>query len=246
MPNWCYNSLQITGKEETLTRFLSENAFLDDNGKVIKGTIDFSRSVPQPDPKPCDFDWYWWNIRNWGTKWNNNQDKILDRDSKTQASGGFDTAWAPPEAWVRSVADKYHGLRFELEYEEPGMDFAGRFIAEYEYDNENEGFLWTNEEQWSPYELISDACHDFFEKYVEKHSIDFDRLNSSNFETEFEKIMEKHLTQMFEEMEFEVDNLFYKYCDQDDMRDEFSDWLQDHVKTKSVEPTKKKIKVEFH
>lgn len=259
MPNWCSNSLTITGDEKLLTRFLSENAFLEDDGKVIPGTIDFSRSVPPPDPKPADFDWYWWNVRHWGTKWNNSKDEqILDRDSPTHASGGLNTAWAPPKAWVTAVARKYQGLRFVLEYEEPGMDFAGRFVAE--YVTENGGYFYTNEEEWSPYELVWENCCAFFEKYVQEHASDFD-LNRfrSDFETEFEKVMKKHGSLMFSQMDNEVENLCFKCVDEEDMQNEFSDWLQNYVnekvpvkKVESIDvpeglesPKKKRIKVNF-
>ena len=41
------------------------------------------------------------------------------------AQYGFDTAWSPPETLIEKVSVDWPTLTFRLEYEEPGMNFAG-------------------------------------------------------------------------------------------------------------------------
>lgn len=84
----------------------------------------------------------------WGTKWN------LDADTRVRAAGcelvvyEFDTAWSPPDNWIRTVAKLYPLLRFELSYEEEGCDFTGRLIiAGGAVQNDVCRDLWEDDEQ---------------------------------------------------------------------------------------------------
>ena len=56
-----------------------------------------------------DNDWYHWNVRNWGTKWDakesfyNQEDKILE----------FQTAWSCPETVLMKMFERFPDLHFE-------------------------------------------------------------------------------------------------------------------------------------
>jgi hypothetical protein len=75
-----------------------------------------------------------WRIHYWGTKWD------LECADKEGAALGcythdpgvmsiaFDTAWSPPEAVIGYAAKQFPKLRFELEFGEPGMCFAGKTV----------------------------------------------------------------------------------------------------------------------
>ena len=72
---------------------------------------------------------YGWQSANWGTKWEPNLE-YADVENSDYAQYGFDTAWSPPETLIEKVSVDWPTLTFRLEYEEPGMNFAG--CCEYE------------------------------------------------------------------------------------------------------------------
>lgn len=79
-------------------------------------------------------DGYYWNIANWGTKWDVYSYAITAeemgwREGADSIRFEFDTAWSPPDKWLASVARLYPTLRFKLHYEEPGCFFAGDIFA---------------------------------------------------------------------------------------------------------------------
>jgi len=70
-------------------------------------------------------DWYHWNIRNWGCKWDvaiSDDNEFLDTSMDELKDGGvqynFDTAWSPPEQAIQELSRQYPNLTFKLYYEE--------------------------------------------------------------------------------------------------------------------------------
>lgn len=70
-------------------------------------------------------DWYDWNVRNWGTKWDvavHDNDKYPDTEitdeSKTSLGYRFNTAWSPPIEAITKLSTQYPTLNFNLSYEE--------------------------------------------------------------------------------------------------------------------------------
>lgn len=122
MPNWCENDLKVRGPVAEVHRFVTENE--GDAGEILS----FRKAIPVPPDSDTET-----TSRAWGTKW----DLSPGDGRRTTGTAGkqgtadyaFDTAWAPPAAWLRTVAAKYPRLRFTLEYIECGMGFAGRTKA---------------------------------------------------------------------------------------------------------------------
>lgn len=129
MPNWCENTLQVSGREEDVHRWVERAA-----------------SVCHPEPQPLWFEafvpppWYLhdsdlisWRCACWGTKWDAVFEEIgrwsLVR-SKGDARYRFDTAWSPPLAWLQRMAADYPELRFFLTYKEEDEDMAGEMLIE--------------------------------------------------------------------------------------------------------------------
>ncbi len=116
MPNWCNNSLSISGPNEDLEKLLRDA----DNGE--EGNFSLEKLVPIP--KELSEDWYNWRVSNWGTKWDIG--KVDIEKSDEHMSFNFETAWAPPIEAFNTISKNYPNLSFELTYEEPGMDFCGK------------------------------------------------------------------------------------------------------------------------
>jgi hypothetical protein len=141
MPNWCYNTLIVSGSAKEVEKFVLEN-----QGKG-EDPLLFSKSVPEPtyegytdsssktDPDGLP-DWCQWRLANWGTKWEPNsagsvvieEHKINNQPIKT-ANYQFETAWGPADVWFKRVIVKYKNLKFCLTYSEEGGDFGGAFVA---------------------------------------------------------------------------------------------------------------------
>lgn len=128
MPNWCSNYLQIRGNEEDINKFKEENKPTNESG-----ALSFNNSVPLPETEKDN--WYMWCIEYWGTKWDVNTDsELLDGDQDTVLDYSFDTAWAPPVAWLKAVYKKYPTLMFHMAWVEDAMCFSGEVFASAEDD----------------------------------------------------------------------------------------------------------------
>lgn len=94
-------------------------------------------------------DWYSWNNKHWGTKWDvavrNDEEYpetvLLEGGVDDHLIYNFNTAWAPPEEVVMELSRQYPNLTFDMEYEEEtgwGGEFvykAGEIVSRMEYDN---------------------------------------------------------------------------------------------------------------
>lgn len=136
MPNWCSNTLAIHGKTEDVYKFIEDNKNLEDSDIPLS----FERAIPTPDQTKFEGKeykevsnepdyWYNYHVSHWGTKWDVGEDAHAERhdngDGTSTVVYTFDTAWAPPEAWLAHAATNYNTLSMKLEYREAGMGFAG-------------------------------------------------------------------------------------------------------------------------
>lgn len=98
---------------------------------IIKPT-DMETYQLQKDPKHDDSiidfmgdNWYDWNVRNWGTKWDiavswNDEypETELVTDSKDTLVYSFNTAWSPPIPAIEELSRQYPECEITLSYEE--------------------------------------------------------------------------------------------------------------------------------
>ncbi len=148
MPNWCENSIDIDGPADKLALFVSR---IEENEDGM-----LSAHYPRPDSKvqqlneseecflhefkkqmgterevTLDEAWYYWNIHNWGTKWDIPLDELsyadLDPGDRTW-SVSFMSAWSPPVAWLHKVSEDNPELDFSIEFVEYGCCFAGAMV----------------------------------------------------------------------------------------------------------------------
>ena len=107
------------------------------------------QSDPNADPKvPWSGDnWYDWNIRNWGCKWDvgiADDNHFVDTSMDELKDGGvqynFDTAWSPPSEAIEKLSSQHPTLTFKLYYEEEQgwgaeveyINGEGKVILEYD------------------------------------------------------------------------------------------------------------------
>ena len=135
MPNWCSNSITITGPIETI-RPLYDEAIQDADDET--GLLNAMHPMPKHlhetvSPSADGEDWYTWRVNNWGTKWEVSSEGLEfedNGDGTATLSGWFDSAWAPPIGAYENFCDMMDNCVLEASYFEPGMDFAGFWSSE--------------------------------------------------------------------------------------------------------------------
>lgn len=115
MPNWCMNSVEISGDIKTLEA-MAEAAKQGD-------LLEYFAPIGEWD--------YGVAVDTWGTKWDVTcEDPYLDYGSNTLQLN-FDSAWGPPtEAYAK--AEETHEVRITADYYEPGMMFVGKYEDGYD------------------------------------------------------------------------------------------------------------------
>jgi len=127
-----------TGKMELKDYSYSNPVFAFWN--IIKPT-DMETYVLQRDPNHdntvIDFkgnNWYDWNVRNWGTKWDvgvGDEEKYpeteLIHDDETVIAYRFNTAWGAPIQAIETLSSQYPNLEFNLSFEEE-TGWGGEYI----------------------------------------------------------------------------------------------------------------------
>lgn len=89
--------------------------------------LDFDMILPTPRKLMEGQGWYDWRIANWGTKWE------VEAHMDTTPDGveyHFESAWSPPCQVIETLGANFPGLTFDLNYNEPGNCFVGRFRVE--------------------------------------------------------------------------------------------------------------------
>ena len=148
MPNWCNNTITISGQTETIKN-LWEEATAEDGGLLSAMSPQpkdmFHGNLGEKERKECEAkgipNWYDWNVSNWGTKWDVSTEGLEFTDNKdgtASITGWFDSAWAPPIGAYNTFCEDMDGVYLEAFYEEPGMCFVGCWDSEggddyYEY-----------------------------------------------------------------------------------------------------------------
>ena len=135
MPNWCNNTISLTGPKEKITAIYNkakeDNALLQQlkpMPEVLEGTTSPAPKEGKVQPLVDGHDnWYDWRVENWGTKWDVDMDGLELSDDGTTITGWFDSAWAPPiHAYEYFLTDNEDCSISSLYYE-GGMDFAGKW-----------------------------------------------------------------------------------------------------------------------
>jgi len=140
MPNWCDNTISISGNADSIKK-LKEfvgRPITDEDGKQIENVIySLANIMPStPDSPPLlgemskstgHEDWYHNNINSWGTKWDVCGNVYMSDYKEGDESIGysFDSAWSPPTLTTQTLSEIFPELSIEHKYYESGCDFWG-------------------------------------------------------------------------------------------------------------------------
>jgi len=155
MPNWCSNSITITGSKPVIDKI---EKIVREEEKADHGLLDFMYPCPKElESTTADgsknealikkyghSDWYSWKTDRWCTKWEVNEFYGVDRHDDT-ISFGFSSAWAPPLGAFEHFLSENDDCSIKAYYYEGGCDFAGVWedgadecIAPSEYKSDDE------------------------------------------------------------------------------------------------------------
>jgi hypothetical protein len=100
------DSSQLTADLESLNNLLA-------NGNLM---ADYQNKIDTLN------DWYYWNVREWGTKWEVDDCYVIREPNKLIYI--FSTAWSPPISALNKLAEQYLSLTMTLKCHDEGDMFA--------------------------------------------------------------------------------------------------------------------------
>lgn len=148
MPNWVSNDLTIEGNPELVIKLKEQVGKsyvypIENNGDLAYSIVEKTVNSPfsfwnviaptdmeayhsQPifdkeNPLWSGNDWYNWNSREWGSKWDTSNAELVSE----QTNGdnlvlvySYETAWSPATEVLKKLSAQYPELLFTLEFEE--------------------------------------------------------------------------------------------------------------------------------
>ena len=164
MPNWCNNSITISGPTETIKE-LWDDATAEEGG-LLDAMAPMPASLNDTVADGSEgMNWYNWRVSNWGTKWDVSTEglEFIDNGDGTACiTGWFESAWAPPIGAYEQFLDDMDNCSLDASYHEPGMDFAGFYV-----DGDDECLDNLHEE----YELPEDERSDLYNRLDEEYNL---------------------------------------------------------------------------
>ena len=186
MPNWCSNTITITGDSDNICRIKDMMDSIED--KSQSNVFQTLAGIPDHlTTSEYEKKWYETNIENWGTKWDVSYDDCYPQFSEDCIVLSPDTAWSPPIGFGRLLANLYQ-VDVELYYSEPGCDFCGKTtcgqdgsVVEDDYDYHEGLFVFDTEQFWlemesqAEYYILEDekTLEEFIEIF---HYVDIDEI----------------------------------------------------------------------
>ena len=151
MPNWVYNYLDVDGKPEDVAKFIEKARQpykITEEWEYDEGVFFFWNFKKPTDLKAyvaggedgklalenrrlfAGDNWYDWNVRNWGTKWEACYAEVTNSElDKGLISYKFDTAWSMPEELFTEMVAQHPELTFDIHCEEEtgwGAEYEGK------------------------------------------------------------------------------------------------------------------------
>ena len=158
MPNECINTLAVLGSKDEVERFVRTVTSIESGSyslfeKLIPFPEELANTVyPTKEDdnsvylikKYGSSNWYDWKCTNWGTKWGDYEisaseitqsyearmNDTVDLIDSWHINFNYTTAWAPGENELAyAICKQFPKLKAMIQYEEPGMAFAGETLV---------------------------------------------------------------------------------------------------------------------
>lgn len=160
MPNWVFNNLKIEGEERVISELrdkLSRPIPPHKGEESVAAPISFWNIICPPEDKWGEYfethgwgpdgrtgdtsmNWYNFNNREWGTKWDAcNPD--FSQPNPTTLLYSFDTAWCPPARAFEHLSEQYPQLTISIEWQEE-QGFGATLVFTNGEATEVDGYDW--------------------------------------------------------------------------------------------------------
>ena len=138
MPNWCSNTITITGDKENICRIKDMMDTIENKSEsnLFQTLVGYPDHMTEGEYQEK---WYDTNVTNWGTKWDVSYDDACPQFSEEVIVLSPDTAWSPPIGFGTILAKLYQ-VDVELFYTEPGCDFCGKTFCNKDGDVNEEDY----------------------------------------------------------------------------------------------------------
>ena len=186
MPNYCSNSVCITGDTVDIKEFYDRvHAYLssEKNDGYWSGTYYTMFKTMQKfysKDNPLCFDVY----LEYGSKWWSVEDYSLEDDNSTMYMNG-DSAWSPVLQLMEKLAVDYN-FHITISYSEPGMNFAG----ECEYDNT--GCITEVSYTCEEYDYLTDKDYFYEDITIRAENYDTEEDFNDTFSDIYELLINKY------------------------------------------------------
>jgi hypothetical protein len=127
MPNWCNNSITITGPAEKIAALWTQASTAGEGAALLNALRPMPAELLEGEA------WYGWRVAHWGTKWDIDMQglEFVDNEQgRACITGWFDSAWSPPVDAFQAYSNANPDVMMELKYFEPGMAFVGVWDSE--------------------------------------------------------------------------------------------------------------------
>lgn len=154
MPNWVYNTMSVSGSKEAIANFKIK-AVKDERDEVLSywnfvtppqealdsGEYHSENGWSKDDGSYGDTEnnWYNFNTREWGTKWDAS-DTWITEDEETHLVYSFSSPWSPPIPVFEAMTEQHPNLEFIFSWQEEqgwggeAVGTDGIFVITKEYD----------------------------------------------------------------------------------------------------------------
>ena len=140
MPNWCSNTITISGSKENICRIKDMMDTIENKSEsnLFQTLVGYPDHMTEGEYQEK---WYDTNVTNWGTKWDVSYDDSCPQFSEEEIVLSPDTAWSPPIGFGTILAKLYQ-VDVELFYTEPGCDFCGKTFCNKDGDVNEEDYSY--------------------------------------------------------------------------------------------------------
>jgi hypothetical protein len=205
MPNWCSNTITITGDKKIIsgmTRLIESIKKTEGEEPGVFVTL-LGREPGMTQDRYNNSGWYDSNVSYWGTKWDVSYDDCCFTFDEESISLHPETAWSPPIEFCKSMVKEYKSIKIHIFYSEGGNDFCGQCDI---YLDE-EGIVCCDEEDYGYseglYRLDIDGFWGEVESMVDSYCCEEDNSAEEFVEDHYSYVSEEHkkeIIEMFNEL----------------------------------------------